>query len=68
MHYELEETCLHTDNYRPISLVKIKINNGKNHKTSIAKHLWIGNVKREEVVDCAASSRSLEGRLTRGDV
>lgn len=65
MHYELVEICLHTDNYRPISLFKIKINNGKkNQKTSIAKHLWIGNVKREEV-DCAASSRSLEGRLAR---
>lgn len=68
MHYELVETCLHTDNYRPFSLFKIKINNGKKSKISIAKHLWIGIVKREEVFDCAASSRSLEGRLTRGNV
>lgn len=68
MHYELVETRLHTDNYRPISLFKIKINNGKNQKTSIAKHLCIGNVKREEVFDCAASSKSVEGRLVRGNV
>lgn len=32
MHYELVETCLHTDNYRPISLFKIKINNEKKSK------------------------------------
>lgn len=32
MRYELVETCLHTDNYRPISLFKIKINNGEKSK------------------------------------
>lgn len=32
MHYELVETCLHTDSYRPISLFKIKINNEKKSK------------------------------------
>lgn len=56
MHYELVETCLHTDNYRPISLFKMKINNGekiKEHQSQSIYGLVTLSVRRYLIVQQA---------------